>query len=87
MLKIKEYRKYYPYNTNGYERDHEEMYHHFMDKRSTKLKKGIHQMLLEINLIKANNGKYQKKMMRIRIKKQNDEVKNKKQNNGIKDNR
>ena len=64
----KEYRKYYLYKTDGYEGDYEEMYHYFMDKKSMELKKGIHQMLSEINLIKANNGKYRKKMLRLKIK-------------------
>ncbi|PKY61957.1 hypothetical protein RhiirA4_487653 [Rhizophagus irregularis] len=41
---------------------------YFMNKKSTELKKGIHQMLLEINLIRTNNEKYQKKIMRLKIK-------------------
>ncbi|PKY58785.1 hypothetical protein RhiirA4_480988 [Rhizophagus irregularis] len=58
MRKFKEYRKYYSCNISGYKGDHEEIYYYFMNKRPTELKKGIYQMLLEINLIKTNNEKY-----------------------------
>jgi hypothetical protein len=50
------------------------MYHYFINEELTELEKEIHQMLLEINLIKMNNGKYRK----------NNEIKDKEQNNKTK---